>query len=50
MNEKDIKEQSVIRKSAGLIGIAVAGCVVKTCQFIFDKPKKYKGGFKLESQ
>ena len=48
MDERDAKEQSVIRTTAGLMGVAVAGCVVKTCQFIFDKPKKYKGGFKLQ--
>ena len=48
MDEKDAKEQSVIRATAGLIGVAVAGCVVNTCKFIFDKPKKVKGGFKVE--
>ena len=50
MNEKEAKEQSILRTSAGLMGVVVASCVVKTCQFIFQKPEKVKGGFKVGSE
>ena len=50
MAEQELQEQSVLRKNAGLIGVAVGGCVVRTCQFIFDKPKKYKGGLRVQTQ
>lgn len=48
MEESDAKEKGVIRTSLGLMGVAVAGCAVKTCQFIFDKPQKVKGGIKIK--
>ena len=46
MVDKEEKDQGVIRTSLGLMGAAVAGCAVKTCQCIFDKPEELKGGFK----
>jgi len=45
MTEEE-QDQGVIRKSLGLMGVAVVLCAAKTCRCIFDKPDELKGGFK----
>ena len=48
MTEDNQEEQGVLKKSLGLMGVAIAGCAVKTCQCIFDKPEEVKGGIKIK--